>query len=162
MLQAISLWQPWATAMFLPAPAGHQGWMKAIETRHWPAPRRYVGQLVAIHAAKHRDSDCTDAIEYAEHLGYFPRGLRIPRGCIVGVARLERVVRVEDVRDTLAKHEAFFGNYDDGRFGWVFGERWALPRFDEPEVRGQQGFWTLSTTEEEQIRRLLGAEAAHA
>jgi len=43
-MYAITLWQPWATAMA----AG----FKTIETRPWPAPKNLIGQRIAIHAAK--------------------------------------------------------------------------------------------------------------
>ena len=42
-MHALSLWQPWASAM---------GRGKTIETRSWPAPADLIGRRVAFHAAK--------------------------------------------------------------------------------------------------------------
>lgn len=42
-MNALTVWQPWATLIAL----GLKPW----EFRGWPAPRRHVGQRIAIHAA---------------------------------------------------------------------------------------------------------------
>lgn len=68
-MRAITLWEPWACLCVLPA-AGDVGRVsgvdpgleertigravKTIETRSWPAPRRLVGERLAIHAAVRR------------------------------------------------------------------------------------------------------------
>ena len=44
---AISLWQPWASLLFVPDGKVH-------ETRDWKAPEKYIGRTILIHAAKKR------------------------------------------------------------------------------------------------------------
>ena len=48
-MRALSLWQPWASALVLG--------IKATETRSWPMPSGLRGATVAIHASKRRPSD---------------------------------------------------------------------------------------------------------
>jgi hypothetical protein len=44
-VKALPLWQPWASLVALVG-------AKRVETRHWPAPPRLIGQRIAIHATK--------------------------------------------------------------------------------------------------------------
>src|SRR3546814_14671667 len=74
-LKAISLWQPWASAIAL----GH----KSIETRHWPT--KYRGEL-AIHAAKRFGPDEREFASIERALGRMPA--RLPLGALVSVLDL--------------------------------------------------------------------------
>src|SRR3546814_13455324 len=74
-LKAISLWQPWASAIAL----GH----KSIETRHWPT--KYRGEL-AINAAKRFGPDEREFASIERALGRMPP--RLPLGAIVAVVDL--------------------------------------------------------------------------
>jgi activating signal cointegrator 1 len=43
-----------------------------------------------------------------------------PLGKILAIGKLVRVQRTETLRDGISPRERLFGNYDDGRWGWVF------------------------------------------
>src|SRR3546814_21127441 len=67
-VKAISLWQPWASAIAL----GH----KSIETRHWPT--KYRGEL-AIHAAKRFGPDEREFASIHRAPGRLPARLPLHR-----------------------------------------------------------------------------------
>jgi hypothetical protein len=132
-MKAISLWQPWASAMAVG--------LKTVETRHWSTS--YRGHM-AIHAAKRWTRDES---EFAEAMG-LPADL--PLGAIVAFGELCAINRTETLRQTLSAQEQEWGNYADGRFGWVFANIVALP---EPvPFRGAQGLFDIPSS-------LLGALA---
>ncbi|MEQ1862876.1 MAG: ASCH domain-containing protein [Chthoniobacteraceae bacterium] len=130
-MKAISLWQPWATAIAVGA--------KSIETRGWFTTHR--GPL-AIHAAK------TDTPELRE---FFALGRcavlsragyatfdDLPRGAIVATCRLVECLRTEDIAD-LSGRERSFGDYTPGRFGWVLRD---IVKLETPiPARGAQQLW---------------------
>jgi protein gp37 len=127
--KVISLWQPWATLMLIGA--------KQIETRSWQTP--FKGTLV-IHAAKKWDKDL-QAIANSEPFasvlrihGYDPNAL--PLGAALGAVILDRCVSVDKL-GALSQQEYAFGDYSEGRFGWLTSR----PRpFREPlPVAGEQG-----------------------
>jgi len=136
-MKALSLWQPWATLMA----AGY----KRIETRSWAPRGLRAGDLVAIHAAKRWTDDEHDLCLYDPFFRRYlmlaqRRGLwgfeQPPLGCVVGIARFEvalptQVIRPQSyrawwpaekrpIRHWITDAEYAFGNYGDGRFGWVF------------------------------------------
>ncbi len=130
-MKAISLWQPWASALML-----GKGF-KEHETRHWST--NYRG-LVAIHAAKRWTRDEVYALDELVSAG-FPLNSP-PRGCVLGYAELRDCVEITDVstpprmpRDRIA------GNWTPGRFAWRFTNHVLLP---EPiPYRGAQGFFDV-------------------
>lgn len=127
-MKAISLWQPWASAI----PLG----LKSIETRHWST--KYRGEL-AIHAAKRWGPDEREfsAVEHA--LGRLPK--RLPLGAIVAVVDLADVRSSDELALTIGAVERLYGNYEPGRFGWLLENVRAL---SEPVgCTGRQGFWSL-------------------
>jgi hypothetical protein len=113
-MKAISLWQPWASAMALG--------LKRIETRHWST--RYRG-LIAIHAAKRWTADERDFHALEQEAGRMPAEL--PLGAIVATARLVDVKRTEQLVDHISDGEHCWGNYGPERYGWLFEEIVALP-----------------------------------
>lgn len=117
-MKAISLWQPWASALVSGA--------KTIETRHWPTS--YRGPLL-IHAAKyHKECDAYQA-------------RTLPFGALVGLVYLIGCKPVEAVRDTISEQEYSLGNYEDGRFAWIT-ERGKV--FETAiDYKGQQGFFEV-------------------
>lgn len=154
-VQALSLWQPWATLL------AHG--KKKVETRTWcyPVGSSRLPQVVAIHATKGwgrgmTEEDfhlvCREPL-YREALtecGYtHPEDL--PRGCVVGLGLLEDCVSAEDLT-TLAcwsglmtERERAFGGFSPGRFGWVFSR---VRRFGAPiPYQGAQGIWYWETPE---------------
>lgn len=154
-MRAISLHQPWASAVALGS--------KRIETRHWATP--YRGPL-AIHAAKrrmigellHAQSCYTwkGALAAGNFIGR-DRNLpeTLPFGAIVAVCDLvdcrptesftvgelyHENVSAGDHDERLYKWtEADMGNFASGRFGWVLANIRALPE-PVPCVGGQSFF----------------------
>lgn len=129
-MKAISLWQPWATAMAIG--------LKSIETRHWSTN---VRGLIAIHAAKQWQLPEREwAAELAE-LHDAPAIANPPLGRLVAVGKLVAVKRTEDLISTISDAEKTFGNYEPRRFGWIFQDIVALPA--PIPFRGAQGFFDV-------------------
>lgn len=155
-MRAISLWQPWATAVALGS--------KRIETRHWATA--YRGPL-AIHAAKRMVR--SELQHYRSHWNWTGamRGAgwsfgkdaapidALPFGTIVAVcdlidcrptdsftqAELDTPERHPEDIDAYSWTQRQMGNFDLGRFGWVLDNIRALP---EPvPFRGGQSFFTV-------------------
>jgi hypothetical protein len=156
-MKAISLWQPWASAMALGS--------KLNETRHWST--KYRGPL-AIHAAKRRKID--ELIFLGSHWGWIgalnPRGVvfgkkwkiqdELPFGALLAVGNLvdcrptgsftdaeldEMRYPADDKRRMYGWTERRMGNYELGRFGWVFEGMKLLP---EPiPFVGRQGLFNV-------------------
>lgn len=130
-MKALSLWQPWASAMAY-------GW-KRIETRHWSTS--YRGPL-AIHAAKRWTWEERDEWECARRDNPELRlPDRPPLGAVVAVCRLVDIRPTELLRGRINGQECRWGDYSDRRFGWIFEDIRALP---EPiPFRGAQGFFDI-------------------
>ena len=129
-MKAISLWQPWASAIAL----GH----KSIETRGWST--RYRGPL-AIHAAKRWTAEEREMAEIFE-TDYGLEGLSDPpRGCVLAVAELISVRPTDHLIETIGMTEEMLGNYGPGRFGFMLEN---VRRFEDPlPYRGMQGFFEV-------------------
>lgn len=147
-MKAISIWQPHASLIICGA--------KPFETRHWPAPKDYIGQRIAIHASKCTD-DLEDLCEYLQDCeefgdadpipsfdamraelvkaGFTTLG-QLPRGCIIGTTVLSECVRTETL--TSPGH---FGNFAPGRFAWRMAD--PIPLQKPIPFRGQQGFFNV-------------------
>ena len=129
-MKAISLWQPWASAIAL----GH----KRIETRGWST--RYRGPL-AIHATKRWATEERDMARMFE-TRYGMEGLSDPpRGCVVAVADLVSVRPTDHLMETIGETEEMLGNYGPGRFGFMLED---VRKLDDPVPwRGMQGFFEV-------------------
>ncbi|MCG3207229.1 MAG: hypothetical protein FOGNACKC_00829 [Anaerolineae bacterium] len=143
-IPALSLWEPWASLM---------AWdQKRIETRSWPT--KYRGPM-AIHAAKTMQhvAELPEATgELVVELGRLGPGQRrvnwgpyyrsargYPFGRVVAVGFLVDVVPVEALRAELTAKERQYGDYSDGRYGWIFDPVRIL---QQPEpATGRQGLW---------------------
>lgn len=155
-MRAISLWQPWASAVALGS--------KRIETRHWPAG--YRGPL-AIHAAKRRV--LSELIHYGSFWNW-QGALRgtgasfggpslhevLPFGAIVAVVTLAdcrpsesfTVGELDTPRQPEGEYgdlytwtERQMGNFEIGRYGWVLtGVR---PLLKPLPFVGRQGFFNV-------------------
>lgn len=155
-MRAISLWQPWASAIAIGS--------KTIETRHWATS--YRGPI-AIHAAKRRVLD-----ELAEYAGDYVwcaamnvkinDGLlfwkQLPYGAIVATATLVDCRPTEDFRTSQLDNERLrhelitpdrpyiwtereMGDFSPGRFGWVLED---VRRLQKPiPFVGRQGFFSV-------------------
>lgn len=127
-MKALSLWQPWATAIAVGA--------KKVETRGWYTP--YRGPL-AIHAAKRWTAEEREFAEDFQRLGVLPAV--IPLGAVVAVCRLVDCHRTESVESSLSEDERGWGNYTPGRWAWMLADVVALP---EPiPYRGAQGLFIV-------------------
>ncbi len=158
-MKAISLWQPWATAMALD--------LKANETRSWPTAHR--GEL-AICSAKRPMTPLEWSVVH-EHI--MP-ALRLVNphalisdlfhtGCVLAVVDLyacvptyfldgKKPLRFHDHDVTLSATEAALGDYSKGRFAWLTqGRRQIQP----VPVTGRQGLFNLPPSVEAAVRKQL-------
>ena len=124
-LMALSLWQPWASAIALGR--------KSIETRSWATKHR--GRL-AIHAAKRWTRE---EREFVVEMGM--AGQSFPRGVIVALCTLD-TIRATDLPDYPPEgEEARWGNYAPGRAAWHLSNIVALPK--PIACVGRQSLWAL-------------------
>lgn len=162
-MKAISLWQPWATALFLEIEdLGKMVPLKADETRHWALPANLIGERVAIHAALKWDG--AGQIRWVQHrLGLPPEATApmtvdnqkrfviadavkefnaLPRGCIIGTLRFVACRRTDGlIRPT---PQSWWGNYASGRFAWETADR---ELFAQPvPCKGRQGVFNWEPT----------------
>ena len=153
-MKAISLWQPWASAMAVG--------LKRNETRHWPTSHR--GPLAicsALRKPKAADISQELASVLWQHRGRFA-GYHaniqdlldsLPLGKVVCVVNLFECVATSDIRFNLAEEELFCGNYLAGRFAWCTT---ACKKLDIPvPVIGRQGFFNLPPDVEEKVRNQI-------
>lgn len=152
-MKALSLWQPWASAVALGS--------KRIETRAWST--NYRGPL-AIHAAKRCVMDELDSYQrdpsWAAALGIVParpsgaeESLKVlPFGCVVAVCDLVDCVLTESLPTLFDEGidididyggwtERQMGDFTPGRFAWILVNvrKLALPL----PLRGAQGLFTI-------------------
>lgn len=110
-MKAISLWQPWASAIALG--------FKTHETRHWET--LYRGPI-AIHAAKKKfvigRQYCADG-EWLDHVSKWATNDSLPYGAVVCTAELVSCKRMPDARPA-DQLDYLYGNWDEGRFAWRF------------------------------------------
>jgi hypothetical protein len=125
-MKALSLWQPWASAIAL----GH----KRIETRHWSTS--YRGPLL-IHAARRWTAEERGFAAVEHTLGRLPS--RLPLGAFVAVARLVDIRPTEELYPHISAIERLYGNYEPGRFGWMLEDIRPLP--DPVGFKGHQGLF---------------------
>jgi|GEM_PF-843725 len=139
-MKALSLWQPWASLVV------HR--LKQYETRGWACPPSLIGKPIAIHATKALPAEAREIVEDEDYADEFDLAFRLmgakgldslPRGAVLGVARVVSCQRASDVEDRLSVREATFGNYGPGRFAWRLE---VVERFAEPiPAKGRQGIW---------------------
>ena len=128
-MRAISLWQPWATAIALG--------VKRIETRGWETPIR---GRIAIHAAKRWDLAQRQFASEEWRAGRLPPPSALPFGAIVATVELVDCVRTRDVSD-LSDLEREYGDYAYGRFAWILAD--IKPLAVPIPFKGAQGFFNV-------------------
>lgn len=143
-MKAISLWQPWASAVAL-------GW-KHHETRHWAT--KYRG-LIAIHAAKRWTREERLFLARMEDQNEIEFPLPMPLGQVVAVAELEECIELvgdkrHDVVSNLTLLDHRFGNFDHGRFAWKLENVIALPV--PIDCKGRQALFDLPDDVELRVR----------
>ena len=147
--------QPWATLVAIGA--------NVIETRDWPT--KYRGPF-AIHAAKGFPRDAralcsTQPFRAALAAGGYESADDLPLGAIVAVVELKsllvcgpstlRDIRARSRRGELPPHEAAFGDFSNGRYGFVLDN---VRRVEPPvPARGMLGFWKLPPDVEALVRK---------
>lgn len=143
-MRIITLWEPWATLMA----RGD----KRIETRSWST--RYRGPM-AIHAAKGGlgDFEMSGLLEEPFFKEAMTTAIMNP-GHILAVVNLVDCVEVSRLerlgRSLFTLKEKAFGNYAEGRFGWITGD---LFRLDYPIIhKGGQGLRNASADVIQQIK----------
>jgi hypothetical protein len=133
-MKAISLTQPWATAMAL----GIKSW----ETRSQKMHASYRGPLL-IHASSLFPSWARDfALEqHGATKGKIPLPQDMPLGCIVAFGSLmDGWFRTEDVRGKLSILDLGWGDFSNDRFTFQFQLKEAI----NPVIKakGALGLWT--------------------
>src|SRR5579872_2132505 len=134
-IKALSLWQPWAEAIRVGA--------KQIDTRHWST--RYRGWL-AIHAAKKKINLNDQAfVEFAEH--WVGDLTKLDFGAIVCIVKLTDCCPTETLREEIGEDEELWGNYDDGRWGWMLDGGPVIDINPAIPVIGHQGLFDWQVPE---------------
>lgn len=138
-MKAISLWQPYATAIALK--------LKRYETRHWWTD--YRGPL-AIHAAKTDNKQLRDffanqvmCCELKHHFdkAHFYSWTALPKGAIVCVVNLTNCEPTKEVVRRISQYEMLLGDYGAGRFAWTMDD---VQMLQQPlHVRGHQSFFEV-------------------
>ncbi len=144
MTKALSLWQPWASAIAEGA--------KRIETRSWQT--HYRGPLL-IHAGKKilgqdlPNCPCTNPKVLEIWTNTRGRSFSIPFGAIIVVCQLVGCMDTEAVLEWGSQYladwdrptEYLLGDYSNGRYGWVLSKVRKLP---EPiPYKGRQGLFNV-------------------
>jgi activating signal cointegrator 1 len=141
-VKALSLTQPWATAIEL-------GW-KRWETRSW---RTFYRGEIAIHAAKGFPGDAKDFAR-----GYDLDPAHLPLGKIILVCNLTDCRTTESLIGELSEEEEEWGDYSPKRFAFKL-ENVRLLR--EPVYhRGALGLWHVAWDETNNILRQLKEKPA--
>ena len=144
-VKALTMTQPWASLVAIGE--------NRIETRSWST--RYRGPL-AIHAAKAFPAEARALCRRQPYRAVLARhgyasAQDLPLGSVIAITVLEDVIafdrdslrktREASRRGLLPEHEADFGDFSPGRFGFVLHD---VRRLTIPiPVRGMLGLWTL-------------------
>lgn len=146
-MKGLSIWQPHASLLM-------SGRFKPYETRSWKPWQHLVGERIWIHAGKSTADldELTDYLHYAKAGGdsdpvweEYRGALRemgfthlneLPRGCLLGTARLVGYSPTEQLESP-----GVFGNFGPNRYAWHFAEHQLL---DTPiPFAGKQGFFDV-------------------
>lgn len=140
-MRAISLWQPWASAMC--------SGVKRNETRSWPTS--YRGDLL-ICSAKRKPS-----LEEVGDMATFETAMAMPYGCALCVVELYDCVPTALFYGAtplkISEAESSLGDYTAGRFAWLTRNCRKLKR--PMPILGHQGLWIISAGELETVRTLV-------
>lgn len=165
-MKAITLWQPWASAIATGA--------KCIETRSWKT--NYRGELI-IHASKRRNM--AELLHYTQSNNWTgalsplgasmkdgrPLDKLLPFGAAVAVCEIVDCKKTEDFDreelDRQKRHnygepswcEREMGNFSPGRYGWVLSN--VRPLVVPVQCPGLQRIWSVPEEFEQLIRTQL-------
>ncbi len=97
-----------------------------------------------------------NAPEHWYHVAHPRVSFALPLGAIVAVGRLVNIIPTVLLREHgLTRQEELFGDYGEGRFGWVFEHVIALPA--PVPCKGALGLWTVPPGAAHDVR--AGVEA---
>jgi len=129
-IKAISLWEPWATAMAMN--------IKKVETRSWPT--NYRGMLLICAAKKKMSNEAMEVHWIAESYGF---KIEPHYGMAVAIVDLIRCDVITLFEPCSLEHA--LGDYRAGRFAWTTN---LLKRLKNPfPVKGKQGFFNVDIPE---------------
>lgn len=143
-LRALTLWQPWAWAIFHGKP---------VENRGWPCPSWMLGKPLAIHGGKRYDAEGDAYV--CKQLGLERLPPEAHAQGLLGIVRPERNIEACIDREadctcdfciaaetcSVARDQVVQGGWFFGPYGWVFREQ---VEFREPvPCRGAQGLWVV-------------------
>jgi hypothetical protein len=132
-MKCITLTQPWASLVAIGA--------KRIETRSW---QTYYRGPLAIHAAKGFPGWAKDFTQIPPVSVLFGMDYEYPRGAVIATCRLvvclstDRSWRPSDAA-LLTDQERKFGDYSEGRFGWILAD--IKPLAVPDPCKGALGLW---------------------
>jgi hypothetical protein len=142
-INAISLWEPWATAMRLG--------LKTVETRGWPPPARCVTRPLLICGAKRWKQDQNSflwdprvrmAVKMAA--GKFPVDMLLGMAACIVTLGIPCVTSV--LRQRVGAVERMWGDYSNGRWGWQTSR--LINDFKPFPVKGKQGIFQVEIPDE--------------
>lgn len=138
-VRALTIHQVWASLIL---------WgVKRFETRHWSPYNMIKNELLLIHAGKKfGPEERANCQKEPFRSVLMQRGIANPQkqlafGAALCIAKLLRVYKAEDVRDSLSPMERAFGNFGNKRFAW---ELEIVHVFEKPiPMAGEQGLFTV-------------------
>lgn len=148
-MPCISLWQPWASALFGKLANGEA--LKPHETRGWAMPESFAGIEVAIQAAKRDTGDEREfwreiVLRTPAYREAFARmGIKdyvdLPRSCVLGTVVFSQSVSTKGHLEEQNPVARDWGNYSPERFAWPVVKSTLL---DKPfPCTGKQGFFRI-------------------
>ena len=138
-MTAISIWEPWATAMLLG--------LKRIETRSWPTSHK--GDLLICASKRPLDATAREVLLNIHlHSGFDIQPNPGMALCVVRLIRCDRITeerrgfKALDGREPALLEEQL-GDYTPGRFAWATNAAYLRPLARPFPVRGQQGLFDV-------------------
>ena len=156
-----TLWQPWAGLVIFGG--------KDIENRHYPPPSKFIGERIAIHAAKTFDQWFNPPVAPTrEHAIKVYRDIYLNdssiremlnvRGAILGTVKLEgylnpregfRVGDLDEIRDAMGMDRYTVNPWwDSEQYGWILSDPKPLKK--PIPAKGKQGVWYYDLPEDEE------------
>jgi hypothetical protein len=130
-MKALTLTQPWATAILLRN--------KKIETRSWKT--NYRGRI-AIHAAKGFPKYARNFTKTEQAIGRLPQSIeKLSFGAIICLATIVDIRPTEDLYFNITKLERTYGDYGHGRWGWILTN--IRPLVEPIPCKGHLGLWEV-------------------
>lgn len=109
---ALSIRQPWAVLIV----SGE----KTVEIRNWPAPEKYIGQRILIHAGI-----ALSKVSIPDEVHRMSAEHSMFRGGFIGSAILEKCIKYETYEDWVigqVNHLNALDSYQNGLYGFQFRE----------------------------------------